>query len=46
MPNKYPTVFAAVLTRFLSTDTLDELNILWKDGDTLGVDCAQVAVLI
>jgi histone H3 len=31
--------------RALSTDTTGELNILGHDGDTLGVDSAQVGVL-
>ena len=29
----------------LSTDTSGQLDILWHDGDTLGVDGAQVGVL-
>jgi len=28
-----------------STDTASELDILWHDGDTLGVDSAQIGVL-
>ena len=31
--------------RALSTDTTGELNVLGHDGDTLGVDSAQVGVL-
>ncbi|KAJ8667624.1 hypothetical protein QAD02_009287 [Eretmocerus hayati] len=29
----------------LSTDTAGQLDVLWHDGDALGVDCAQVGVL-
>jgi len=29
----------------LSTDTASELDILWHDSDTLGVDSAQIGVL-
>ena len=28
-----------------TSDTAGELDVLWHDGDTLGVDCAQVGVL-
>eukprot|EP00984_Skeletonema_dohrnii_P038494 scaffold41769_cov167-Skeletonema_dohrnii-CCMP3373.AAC.3 len=31
--------------RTLSTDTTGELNVLWHDGNTLGVDSTQVGVL-
>ena len=29
----------------LTTDTAGKLDVLWHDGDTLGVDSAQVGVL-
>jgi len=29
----------------LATDTTSQLDVLWHDGDTLGVDSAQVGVL-
>ena len=29
----------------LTTDTAGKLDVLWHDGDTLGVDGAQVGVL-
>ena len=29
----------------LTADTTSELDVLWHDGDTLGVDGAQVGVL-
>ena len=29
----------------LTTDTTGQLDVLWHDGDTLGVDSAQVGVL-
>ena len=28
-----------------ATDTAGQLDVLWHDGDTFGVDCAQVGVL-
>lgn len=31
--------------RPLTTDTASQLDVLWHDGDTLGVDCAQVGIL-
>ena len=27
-----------------ATDTAGQLDVLWHNGDTLGVDCAQVGV--
>ena len=36
-----PTMYLGAL----STDAAGELNVLWHDGDTLGVDGAQVGVL-
>ena len=29
----------------IATDAASELQVLWHDGDTLGVDCAEVGVL-
>jgi hypothetical protein len=29
----------------LSADSAGQLDVLWHDGDTLGVDCAQVSIL-
>jgi hypothetical protein len=34
-----------VRSRALATDAACQLDVLWHDGDTLGVDCAQIGVL-